>query len=136
MSWVFVCVCVCIPKSRMVCTMSYLSGRWNYLYLYFPVFSQGILVICALLLFLNGVRFSHMLCNLYLLTSLPWDNYISFIYFFPLTIIVSSYRPILPLSATQGSTSQNSFFYLGGREILSLEEIEFQSGCSGPNSCG
>lgn len=77
---------MCIPTSLkwcVQCLTRIVSGRWNYLRLHFPVSPQGILVICALLLFLSGVGFPCMLCSLF---DIGWQiclERINSFYFFP-----------------------------------------------------
>lgn len=47
-----------------LCPGNCLAHKYNCLYLCFPIFPQGILVVCALLLFLNGAGFPYMLRTL------------------------------------------------------------------------
>lgn len=71
------------------------SGRWNYLHLHFPVFPQGILVICALLLFLSGVRFLVRFAVYFMLVGkIALREFILFLIFF-LPVIASPYRAVL-----------------------------------------
>lgn len=91
-----------------------LAHKQNYLYLCFLIFPQGILLICALLLFLSGAVFPRMLCGLF---NICWQVFLKRFFNFFLPVIASPCRAVLPQSGTLGSTSQDQFLYLEGRGI-------------------
>lgn len=111
------------------------SGRWNYLHLQFSVSSQGILVICALLLFLSGVGFPRMLCSLfYIGWQICLERINSFYFFSSLLLLLPIGQFCLSLAPWDPHLRTNSYIqeveeFCPMRKLSSNPQV-----CSGPNS--
>ena len=111
-----------------------LAHKQNYLYLCFLIFPQGILLICALLLFLSGSVFPRMLCNLF---NICWQVCLKrFFFFFPPCHCFSLQGSFALVWHPGIHISGPILIFRRQRNFCPLRKLSSNPQvCSGPNSC-